>query len=111
MELNEVFTIEKYSDAYEYVSKNNYIIEEIERDYRGIRQFKILEQPKQTYEQIINGLRARREIECFSIINRGQLWYNKLTEEQKVELDNWYNAWLDVTETMVIPEKPNWLEE
>ena len=50
-----------------------------------------------------------REIECFPIINRGTLWYSKLTVEQMSELDNWYQAWLDVTETKEIPEKPSWL--
>lgn len=56
-------------------------------------------------------LREMRKRECFSIINRGQLWYNRLTDAQKAELDVWYNAWLDVTETLVVPDKPTWLEE
>ena len=55
-------------------------------------------------------LRMLREDECFSIINRGEPWYDRLTEEQKAELDAWYSAWLDVTETKVIPEKPSWLK-
>lgn len=54
-------------------------------------------------------LRMQRETECFSIINRGQPWYDKLTEEQKTELNTWYQAWLEVTETMVAPEKPKWI--
>ena len=54
--------------------------------------------------------RRRREKECFSVINRGQLWYEGITIQQMVELRQWYNAWLKVTETMVIPEKPEWLE-
>ena len=58
---------------------------------------------------LLNELRAQREIECFPIINRGALWYNTLTEEQEAELQVWYQAWLDVTETKVIPEKPEWL--
>ena len=53
--------------------------------------------------------RDLRETDCFPIINRGTAWYNSLTEEQKAELDAWYQAWLDVTETKVIPEKPTWL--
>lgn len=57
-----------------------------------------------------NNLRVKREVECFPYINRGQLWYNHLTEEQKQELDIWYTAWLDVTETKVIPNKPLWLD-
>ena len=55
-------------------------------------------------------LRIKRDDECFSIINRGQLWYARLNEEQKSELQSWYLKWLDVTETGIIPEKPNWLK-
>ena len=54
-------------------------------------------------------LRFAREVECFSIINRGQGWYLLLSEEQKTELTEWYKAWLDVTETNIIPKKPNWI--
>lgn len=57
----------------------------------------------------IDNIRQRRERECFSIINRGQLWYERLTEEQSIELKNWYQAWLDATTTRVVPTKPAWL--
>ena len=53
--------------------------------------------------------RKRREVECFPIINRGQLWYDALSEGQLSELKNWYQAWLDGTNTQTIPEKPEWL--
>ena len=53
--------------------------------------------------------RRRRELECFPIINRGQLWYDTLSEEQLSELKTWYQAWLDGTNTQTIPEKPEWL--
>ena len=62
-----------------------------------------------TEEEYIHNLRAKREAECFPIINRGQLWYDTLTEEQMAELKDWYIAWLNVTDTLVIPNKPNWL--
>jgi len=55
-------------------------------------------------------LRSRREYECFRYINRGNAWYDLLTEQQKIELKEWYQAWLNVTETKVIPEKPSWLK-
>lgn len=55
-------------------------------------------------------LRERRENECFPIINRGELWYDTLTDKQIVELKEWYQAWLDVTETKIIPQKPEWLK-
>lgn len=55
-------------------------------------------------------LRLRRERECFSIINRGILWYDTLTEKQQLELKKWYQLWLDITQTKQIPEKPSWLK-
>ena len=55
-------------------------------------------------------LRIRRERECFSFVNRGQLWYGTLTVKQLAELTSWYLAWLKVTDTKVVPEKPSWLE-
>ena len=56
-------------------------------------------------------LRKKREKECFPIVNRGQLWYNKLSTEQYSELVNWYNEWLNVTETLIIPVAPTWLND
>lgn len=54
-------------------------------------------------------LRAQRDKNCFPFVNRGELWYSRLTTEQKGELNIWYQAWLDVTETKVVPTKPTWL--
>ena len=56
-------------------------------------------------------LRKRRETECFPIVNRGKLWYNKLSIAQLAELNQWYNDWLNVTETLVVPTAPKWLNE
>lgn len=53
--------------------------------------------------------RALREKECFSVVNRGRLWYDTLTSEQAEELKTWYTAWLNVTQTLAVPEKPAWL--
>lgn len=55
-------------------------------------------------------LRRLREIECFSVINRGKAWYDLLTIEQEAELKDWYHAWLKVTETNTIPKRPSWLD-
>lgn len=69
-----------------------------------------VEYTKEELEEIeLNKLREQREIECFQIINRGKLWYDTLTEEQVIELNQWYQYWLDITETKVIPTKPSWL--
>lgn len=59
----------------------------------------------------IKELRDARETKCFSIINRGQPWYNTLSTEQLVEIQTWYQAWLDAPQTLVEPEKPSWIKE
>lgn len=56
-------------------------------------------------------LRKQRKDECFSVINRGKLWYDTLSYEQLAELKNWYFDWLDVTKTLVVPAKPKWLND
>lgn len=58
----------------------------------------------------LNTLRYERLNKCFSIINRGKLWYDTLTAKQLEELRDWYTKWLNVTETKIIPKKPKWLE-
>lgn len=59
----------------------------------------------------LSALRTRRERECFTYINRGQLWYARLSAAQLAELSAWYVKWLDVTRTRQIPDKPAWLDE
>lgn len=60
-------------------------------------------------EEAIADYRLLREQECFSVINRGQFWYDTLTDSQRQELKGWYRAWLDGTPTQTIPDKPEWL--
>ena len=55
-------------------------------------------------------LRERREKECFSVVNRGWIWYSSLTLAQWRELRTWYLAWLSVTNTKEIPERPSWID-
>lgn len=62
------------------------------------------------HEQKVVEIRNHREQICFPIINRGQAWYWQLTDEQKQDLAEWYQAWLDATDTMTEPPMPEWLE-
>ena len=55
-------------------------------------------------------IRQRRETECFSVVNRGKLWYDTLTDDQKIELNNWYQEWLNATDTLLPPDKPDWIK-
>ena len=56
-------------------------------------------------------LRKRRATECFPVINRGFLWYNRLSREQLNELDDWYQAWLDAPKTGIVPATPTWIND
>lgn len=69
-------------------------------------------QRKSEFEKLktLASIRSQREAECFPVINRGALWYDKLTAEQRSELSAWYEAWLDAPQTGVAPSKPTWLE-
>ena len=56
-------------------------------------------------------LRDIRVIECFNVLNQfSPFWYESLGTEKYAELRAWYKAWLDVTKTQKIPDKPNWLK-
>lgn len=81
-----------------------------DRDAYKIEDGKFIKLKDET-ELRANAIRNRRERECFPIINRGALWYEKLTEEQKTELSAWYEAWLDAPETGTAPTAPVWLNE
>ena len=93
----------------------NYSFVEVEKedceacDFNDDLSFNIEKYNKRKENNELEDLRRRREAECFSIINRGQLWYDTLTEEQMLELKEWYIAWLNVTDTLEVPNKPNWL--
>lgn len=78
--------------------------------YIATEEYKVL---KKAYdeEQNLKDLRERREEECFPYINRGELWYKTLTENQITELNAWYEAWLKVTETKKVPDAPVWLKK
>lgn len=94
-------------------------LEVTEEEYNKTRSFKSETAWKwnydlKTFELVISpnqtALRLAREVECFKFVNRGPLWYNTLSEDQQAELATWYQAWLDVTETGLVPTKPEWLK-
>ena len=60
--------------------------------------------------QTLSKIRGRRATECFPIVNRGVLWYEKLTDAQRQELSEWYEAWLDAPQTGFVPNMPVWIE-
>lgn len=61
-------------------------------------------------EQKVWEIRNKRDEICFPVINRGEAWYRTLSDKQKEELQDWYQKWLDATETLTEPEPPEWLK-
>lgn len=107
---------EDYKNKAIFCNKNNYKIVVVGKDEKGTI-YQIQESTKPTEEEIVQELRERRNAECFSIINQNfiingqsKTWFDTLTEEQKVDVQNWLQQWKDVTITKIIPEKPNWLK-
>ena len=100
--LKSDFTHEKYTKMRENLKDG-----EIIKDFGD--HFAIVELPQPTPEEQLQSLRNRRTHECFDIVNRGMVWYKTLEEHQLHELSAWYKAWLDVTHTKQIPQKPTWL--
>ena len=97
--VNEPADIDDFEANYRsyYLSKNNTLVKSADKQIEINNARELTE------------LRHKREKQCFPYINRGQLWYSKLTDEQKDELDAWYQAWLNVTETKITPTAPAWL--
>ena len=96
-ELGTVFTLNEYDKAYQYISENGFTIEEIEPKGEE-RQFKIVEIPQPTEEEIkqarISELKAKlsatdyKIIKCYEASMLGQeLPYN--LEELVAERDEW----------------------
>lgn len=111
MEYYKPYDYEKHKELAKYCNENNLIIDEDDEKYFSTKLI-----PSQ--EEILRDLRYQREIECFSVINRGKLWYNTLTDEQLIQLQVWYTKWLNVTEdynkqsdgSYKIPNIPSWLK-
>ena len=53
-------------------------------------------------------LRRRRRRECFRYTD-DEDFVSGLSAEQKAEFNVWKQAWLDVTETLSVPTRPEWL--
>lgn len=79
-ELKKPYTLKEKNDF--IVKYNHQMGLDIVYTNNGI----IARNPIETEDKINEKLRLKRQQECFPIINRGQLWYNKLTEEQIQEL-------------------------
>ena len=63
-----------------------------------IEQAKVLQAERNKDE-----IRFERQRVCFPVVNRGQFWYDTLTQSEKNKIREWYQKWLDAPETGIIP--------
>lgn len=103
-----MFKLEEYETHFKAL-KENQTIKEIDQ-VNGERMFEVVEIEVVVKTQI-ELLQEQRKKECFEVLeSKSKLWYDNLTEVQYNELNTWYNAWLNVTDTLVVPTKPTCLE-
>ena len=111
----EEFIIDYKEYDLEYKDKDGNIlyIEHIKEPIKEVKKIWV----EYTEDEILERLRTIRELECFSVINQNYIidgqsktWFDTLTEKQRQEASVWVQEWRDVTETKVIPEKPNWIK-
>lgn len=93
MELGTVFTLDNYDEAYLYVSENGYTIEEIEPKGEE-RQFKIVEIPQPTEEEIkqarISELKAKLSATDYVVIKIAE---GEATKEEYADVLANRKAW------------------
>ena len=111
------FTAEELTqELVDFCNNNNFYLKDINevrlaKDGSEVTYiYELAEVPAPTVEEQREYIRQLRVSKCFSYINRGQLWYDMLTADQKAELKEWYISWLDAPATLVIPEPPDWLK-
>ena len=115
--LGQKFTAEELTqELVDFCNNNNFYLKDI-NEVRLAKDgsettlvYELAKVPEPTEEEQRAYIRQLRVGKCFSYINRGQLWYDMLTDEQKEELRTWYIAWLDAPATLVIPKTPVWLD-
>jgi hypothetical protein len=93
MKLGTIFTLNEYDEAYKYVSENGYTIEEIEPKGEE-RQFKIVEIPEPTKEEIaqarINELKSKLQETDYVVIKIAE---GEATQEKYAEVLANRKAW------------------
>ena len=111
------FTAEELTqELVDFCNNNNFYLKDINevrlaKDGSEVTYiYELAEVTATTVEEQREYIRQLRVSKCFSYITRGQLWYDMLTADQKAELKEWYISWLDAPATLVIPEKPVWLD-
>ena len=110
----ELQTNNKYQEGVKYPKselKNicTWAVEHIEYDVNEREDYVEIALRPNWEEERKTHIRLERKRVCFPVVNRGELWYARLTDEQNEELQAWYQAWLDAPETGVKPETPAWV--
>lgn len=90
----------------DFCNNNGYMLLDINE---GEYIYELAKAPEETEKDIQRRLRQRREYVCFRrLATYCPFYFDKLTAEQKEELKQWYQAWLDAPQTLVEPTAPEW---
>ena len=108
----ELYPMYPVEETYETVEVNDSLIEYADLNSKKGYAWKYNSQDDIVLENVMTAddYRRLRARDCFPVINRGVLWYNTLSEQQKTELSEWYQAWLDAPQTLIKPNIPEWLK-
>ena len=88
-------------------------------DFNEDMTFNVTKYKNRKAEELKQHLREERQYRCFDIVNRGEVWYATLTQEQFDEIREWYDKWLHITdningetkpEDIVEPEMPKFIK-
>ena len=81
----------------DYIDLSNLNINFFKENSDGSYSFNYAKYDTDLYEKKMAYIRNKRDWECFRYVNRGQVWYDTLTQEQREEIQTWYADWLNLT--------------
>lgn len=92
------------------VNYNGVVPEDFAADYSHYQFIdgRLIKNPDYISPQDKDWIRARRQSECFAVIDR-PLWFDELPEDKQAQLRHWRREWLDAPETGIIPNPLTWL--
>ena len=114
--MNDIYTINKVDDGYLIKYKGGASVLVVNSDLTT-KELEIIAENSEEFAEIekrqvdIENIRAFRNKE-FLKYDKYQLalMWEDLSDQKKSDYINWRNDWLNATETLRVPKKPNWFE-
>lgn len=105
--VGDKFTKKQFTEELiNFCNENGFMLLDIDE---GEHKYELAKIPEETIDKKRARLRRLREYVCFRrLATYCPFYFDKLTSEQKEELKQWYQAWLDAPQTLVEPTAPEW---